>query len=240
MSELYSTLPRDPEQAFLLLEKHFRDECEQRIAQMSQDDNIRVFYVDYIAQVLATISELGLTAEFNDRVPAIEDVDYNTYLNFSKDVKHYRTSLEIRHGRRLQGYSVSFDLATKEHVKHHIGKLRDIFEKLEVEEKKREALLGKLTDLQSEVDRNRTRFDAYAALMIEAAGVMGAAVEKSGALHLLNAIARVIHGAKVEEETKQLPAPKPPRQIEPPRAPAPSKKSKPRDFSADPDDEIPF
>ena len=164
MSELYSTLPRDPEQAFLLLERHFREECEQRIAQMSNDDNIRVFYVDYIAQVLAAISELGLTNEFNDRVPAIEDVDYNTYLNFSKDVKHYRTSLEIRHGRRLQGHSVAFDLATKEHVKHHIGQLRSIFEKLELEDKKRDALFARLNDLQIEVDRSRTRFDAYAAL----------------------------------------------------------------------------
>jgi hypothetical protein len=236
MSDLYNTLPRDPEKAFLLLEKHFREECEQRIATAAEGDNIRAFYVDYIAQVLAAISELGLANEFNDRVPAIEDVDYNTYLNFSKDVKHYRTSLEIRHGRRLQGYSVSFDPATKEKLRHHIAQIRTIFDSLKIGDDRKEALFQKLNALEAEIDRHRTRFDAYAALVIETAGVMGEAVERSRVLRVLDLIAKVIWGAKAEEEAKQLPPMSKPKQIEPPRAPKPRA---PTDF-INPDDEIPF
>jgi hypothetical protein len=142
--------------------------------------------------------------------------------------------LEIRHGRRMQGYSVRFDAATKVRVQHHIEQLRGIFEKLEVEQDKREALFNRLNELQKEVDRERTRFDAYAALAVEVAGVIGDAVEKSKVLDVLNAIAKVIWGSKKEEETKRLPAPSTPKRIEAPRVPTPSVRK------GDMDDEIPF
>ncbi len=126
--ELYENLPDDPEQAFLLLEMHFRRECSDRVRIAHQDESTNVFYVDYIAQVLAAITELCLSPEFDNRVPRIEEVDYTTYLNFSKDVKHYRTILEIRNGRRVQGYSVQFDAVTKEKARHHVNQLRSIFD----------------------------------------------------------------------------------------------------------------
>src|SRR5256885_2307510 len=96
-ADLFENLPQDPERAFLLLEREFRRECQERIQQAHHDESTNVFYVDYIAQVLAAITELRLQAEFDNRVPKIEDVDYQTYLNFSKDVKYFRTMLEIRH-----------------------------------------------------------------------------------------------------------------------------------------------
>jgi hypothetical protein len=231
---VYENLPEDPEEAFLLLEEKYRTECETNVRKAHQDENLNVYFVDYIAQVIGAISELGLQSKFDDRIPQIENVDYQTYLNFSKDVKHYRTMLLIRHGRRVQGYSVQFDAATKVKVKHHIGQLREIFEKLEVEEDKRDALRSKLNALQEEVDRERTRFDVYAALAVEAAGVVGESVEKSKVLDVLNAIARVIWGTKKEQEIKRLPTPTPPKRIEPPRAPKPAPKK------GDMDDEIPF
>ncbi|MEJ0077013.1 MAG: hypothetical protein WDO17_16520 [Alphaproteobacteria bacterium] len=81
-------------------------------------------------------------------------------------------------GRRVQGYSVQFDATTKLKVQHHIEQLREIFGKLEIEQDKRDSLFNKLTELQHEVDRDRTRFDVYAALAVEAAGVVGESVEK--------------------------------------------------------------
>jgi hypothetical protein len=215
VDNLYENLPEDPEQAFLILEKHFRDECADRVAKAHENENVHVYYVDYIAQVLAAITELGVAAEFDQRVPVIASVDYDTYLNFSKDVKHYRTILEIRHGRRVQGYSVRFDETTKEKVRHHLKQLRGIFDKLEVDESKREVLFEKLNELEQEVDRDRTRFDRFADLAIETAGVIGEAAERSKVLNVLDAIARVFWGAKTEEK-KRLPPPVPPKRIAPP------------------------
>jgi hypothetical protein len=226
---IFENLPEDPEKAFLVLEREFRREADERFKKARENDDTGVIYADYIAQVIAAINELGLQAEFDNRVPRIEDVNYTTYVNFSKDVKHYRTMLEIRHGRRVQGYSVRFDTASRAKVQHHLQQLRDIFEKLELEIDKKEKLFDKLNALQKEVDRERTPYDSYAALTVETAGVVGDVVEKSRILDLFDAIGRVIWGAKKEQETKRLPAPAPQKRIEPPKV-----------KRGDMDDEIPF
>jgi hypothetical protein len=173
------------------------------------------------------------TAVVNQQIPSIEDVNYQTYQNFSKDVEHYKTALKIRNARRLQAYSVKLNLATRKKLNHHIEQLREIFLRLEVGEKKRETLLSRLVELQKEVDRNRTRFDSYAALVMEAADTTGEAIEHSKVRSLLASIARVIWGAKKEEEElRRLPPRTEPKQLEPPKAP-PRKQG-------DMDDEIPF
>ena len=97
----------------------------------------------------------------------------------------------------------------------------------------REALFDKLNGLQKEVDRDRTRFDAYAALAVEAAGVLGDSVEKSKVLDVLNTIARVMCGTKKDQETKRLPPASPPKRLEAPRS---QKSNKQKEL----DDEIPF
>ncbi len=230
----YEELPSDPEQAFLLLEGKFRNECERKVNSASQDDS-HVFYADYIAQVLAAITALGLDASFEGRLPRIEDVNYSTYLNFSKDVKHYRTILEIQHARRVQGFSVRFDAVTKQKIKHHLLQVRDIVDKLEIDQNKKEALFNKIGALEQEIDRDRTRLEAYGALIIESSGILGeAAGQLEPVRKWLDTIGRLIWGAKKEEETKQLLPPDKRKLIEPPRS------SPPPGTPGDLDDEIPF
>lgn len=215
MEYKYLDLPADPEEAFLALEDRYRRECEDAVSKSGEHDNVSIYYTDYIAQVLGAAEELGLAeAAFEKETPAIQDVDFHTYQNFSKRVKHYTTRLEIRHGRRIQGYSVRFDTAAKSKLHHLLGQVRDVFLKLELEERKRESLLAKLHDLENEIDRSRTRYDAYAALAIETAEVTGEVIERSKILELLDAVARIFGVAKKKEGTPQLPAPSKPKQIE--------------------------
>lgn len=232
----FDQLPLDPEQAFLQLESRYRRECDEAVQNSGEHDHVAIYYTDYIAQVLGAAEELGLVEAAFDRedIPAIQDVDFQTYQNFSKRVKHYTTRLEIRHGRRAQGYSVSFDATTKAKLHHQLNQVREIFTKLEIDERRREALLSKLSDLEKEVDRNRTRFDAYAALAIEVADVTGEVVERSKILEVLDAVARLFGVGKKEESTRQLPAPTKPKQIEHKKSDfGPSKAS-------EMDDDIPF
>jgi hypothetical protein len=51
--------------------------------------------------------------------------------------------------------------------------MRGIVDVLEVDEGKKNALYDRMDDLQNEIDRDRTRFDAIASLSIAAAGVLG-------------------------------------------------------------------
>lgn len=109
-----------------------------------------------------------------------------------------------------------------------------MFLKLEVDEKKREALLAKLTELQKEIDRDRTRFDSYAALVMESADTLGEAIDRSRVRSLLDSIGRVMWGAKKdEEELRRLPPRAEPKRIEPPKAPSGKQRG-------DMDEEIPF
>jgi hypothetical protein len=211
----FDDLPDDPEEAFLILEEHFREECDVRLKEASQDERTDVIHVAYISQVLAAISALGLEAEFKSEVPSIENVSYNTYLDFNKDVMHYRTVLRIRKSQRRQGYSVQFDDNAKRKVHHHLDQVLEIFNKLEVEDCKRERLISRLSDLQAEVNQPRTRFDRFAALSIEVSSVVGDMIDKTKVLDLLDAVARVFWGAQTERQ-KRLPQPKQSR-IEPPK-----------------------
>lgn len=113
--EVYASIPADPELAFLHLEKHFREVLDAQIDRAGHDGPSNVVFVEYIGKVLAAINELGLqTAVINQQIPSIEDVTYQTYQNFSKDVEHYKTALKIRNARRVQGYSVQLNLATRQ------------------------------------------------------------------------------------------------------------------------------
>jgi hypothetical protein len=212
----FSELPEDAEEAFLVLEARYRHECETALNDAREHEVVGIYYTDYIAQVLGAAEELGLVeAAFGTtEIPSIETVDFQTYQNFSKRVKHFRTRLEIRHGRRAQGYSVQFDTTTRAKLHHLLRQIRSIFEKIEVGESKREALVARLADLEIEVDRRRTRFEAYAALAIEVADVAGEVVERSKILDVLDAVARLFGVAKKEEAQRRLPPPSKPKQIE--------------------------
>jgi hypothetical protein len=226
--EVYANLPDDPEEAFVRLEKFYREQSEAKLRVSENSTDQRVIFVDYISKVIAAISELGLTAKFETKVPRIQEVDFNTYAEFGKDVQHYRTMLQIRQSRRSKGYSVRFDSATKQKIRHHVEQLRIVVEKLEVNQDKKENLLKKLDAFVVEVDRDRTRFEAWGAVMVQAAEVLGDAADKAEpARKWLDSIGRLIWGAKNDEDTKQLSPPKEVKQIEPPR-------------SSDKDDEIPF
>lgn len=218
---VYDDLPDDPEEAFLHLEAVFRTECEQKIREAHQEERVDIYYIQYISKVLGAISELGIESHFAKRsVPSIEDVDYQTYVNLSKDVEHYRTMLQIRRARRRKEFSVALDQATKIKLRHMLSQMREIVDRLEVSESKKEALFAKINALETEIDRDRTRFDIVAALWMEGCEKFGDGAEKLKPLRdLLESIGSVFKQAKKLEgaDTPRLPPAARPKQIEPPK-----------------------
>lgn len=217
--QLYENIPTDPEQAFLYLEKYYRFERDENIVQLNRaHEPERSAYVTYLTKMNAAIAELGLESELSFGLPHVRDIDFETYQNLLYNINTYLTKLKIRHGRRVQGYSVRFDAATKQKIRHHLTQVRGIVDNLEVDQKKKETLFEKISALEQEVDRDRTRFDIYGAFVIEVAGVIGDATEKVEPLRKwVDSISRLIWGTKEEEEAKQLPSPPERKQIEPPR-----------------------
>ena len=102
----------------------------------------------------------------------------------------------------MQGYSVQFDAATKKKLRNHLTRMRELVDKAEVEQDKKEALFKKINALQEEVDRDRTRLDALADLSVTAAGILDTALEPSN--KLIANIARVFYGAQPGEQKSCL------------------------------------
>jgi hypothetical protein len=98
---------------------------------------------------------------------------------------------------------------TKEKIRHYLGQVKAIVDRLEkISDAKREALYDRINDLLSEVDHNRTKYEAYAALAIEVSNTTGSVARNlRPAGSLLDRIAKLFGSAKEAENTKALPPP---------------------------------
>jgi hypothetical protein len=211
--DLYSDLPEDKELAFLQLEENFRNELFDKCNQ----PNAGLAYMEYLNKTHAVARALEL--------PLLEDMpDFNTgnsqvvYSGLSPRIENYIIQVRIRHGRRTKGYSVALDAVTKEKVRHFIAQIRNIFDRLEVDIRKKEAFHARLTALSDEVDRDRTKYDAYAALAIEMSDTAGKVTRNlNPARKLLEGIGRLFSIARDAEDNKpQLRLEAPRRLLSPP------------------------
>jgi hypothetical protein len=127
--------------------------------------------------------------------------------------------IQIVHGRRVRGYSVQLDALTKSKIRHYLEKIREIIDRLEVPLPKKEALTARITALSDEVDRDRTRFDAYAGLALEIAATGGEVAQRLNPVRkFLDSIASLLGYAKQAENARPaLPAPHERKRLTPPR-----------------------
>jgi hypothetical protein len=245
LDPIYDDLPDDEELMFLKLESAYREACEQNIIEVQRNEEPGYFpaekYLQYMRQTSAAAAELQLGILQDIQIPLAEDLTISAYQDFRGQVDYYRTTLQIRHARRAQGYSVRFDAKTKRIVNHHLAQVRDIITKLEVDDWKKESLLACLNNLQAEVDRDRSRYEVFGAFIIESAGVLGSAAEKLEPIRkIIDSVAGLIWGSKHAEQTQQLPTPTERRQIPPPKTQPGKEKRLLGKQRGDMDDEIPF
>jgi hypothetical protein len=235
----YADIPDDDEQAFAHVEKAFRTKLYDALDASDTGGIATAAYREYINKTVAAAKALNLPILQEFPIPH-ENGAWEAYQNFSSEVDHYLVQINIRNARRIRGYSVAFDPVTKEKIRHYLSQIKTIVDRLEkISDHKREALYAKINALAGEVDRDRTKYEAYAALAIEISNTTGTVARKlKPAGGFLDHIAKLFGSAKETEETKALPAPQ--KRLEPPRrqlAPPADESRHPR---GDLDDEIPF
>jgi hypothetical protein len=214
--DLYENLPEDKELAFLILEENLRRQLYSRLQTGGNNQSVvNSAYLEYINKTIASGKALAIHEFTNMNVPNLQAAQ-NFYSSFETLVENLITQVRIRHGRRSRGYSIQLDSVTKEKIHHYLAAIRNIVEKLEVKIEKKEALYRCILALESEVDRDRTRMDAYGALAIEIANTGGKAARTlKPAWGLLGTIGKVL-GIARDAETGGAPL-----QLEPPRAQLP-------------------
>ena len=241
--EEYIDLPEDPELAFIQLEKKFQEELDRRSHGYEENNEVSDSqFLSYINKTVAAAKTLGIQSSEDWEVPHHRTHNIPAeYNDFCTAIQHYLVQTKIAHGRRVRGYSVRLDATTKSKIRHYLEKIREIVDRLEVPLPKREALTAKITALSDEVDRDRTRFDAYAGLALEMAATGGEVAKKlNPARKLLDTIASLLGYAKQAEDVRpSLPAPHERKRLTPPRKerlPAPPQSPQPDLL----DDDIPF
>lgn len=232
----YFDLPEDYDLAFLKIERDLRNKLQLRLDGGDDQSPFLEWYQDYINSVLGAARGLGIEAFNGFEIPTNRISYHDEYRAFTLAVDQYVMQVRIRHSRRVKRYSVALDSVAKEKIMHHLTQLKELTNKLEISNRKREAIIAKILALESEVERERTRFEVVGALIVESATVAGEAGEKLEPWRKwIDSIAKLIGVAKESDVANpSLPLPEERKRIEPPR-----RKLPPPD-SGNIDDDIPF
>lgn len=237
----YLDLPEDPELAFVEFERRLRGELWQVLNDskpMAQNQDNKVTYV---VKLMAFHDAHGFKMLTKPTLTRGTATFNSTFDHFSDEVNYWATQIDVRHAQRLRAISTILSLTPeiRQQLHSYVTKIREILLPIELSEKKKEALFGKLNALADEIDRDRTKAEAWTAFTLEVASVGGqAARELKPVKDLADAIGNLFAKAKEMGEKLGLPSRGEQKRIEGPRKqlPAPQADKATEQQS----DEIPF
>lgn len=229
----FDNFPDDDELALLQFIEEFAARYEDYLATVNDDTDTRDAGIEFMNNVLAAADALDV-AEFKDwSVPSYKDA-YETVSRFRLFTKSFVIRSQVRKARLGKVNSVSLDTETKEHIHKYIAAIRELLERAEIEEGKRNSLYAKLNKFAADVDRARTPFDNAIIFIVAAADAAKKVGESLNPLsELIKRINELLGHAKDLEGDVKLSPPPERKRIEGPRKKADSA------FSRDLDD-VPF
>jgi hypothetical protein len=230
----YLDLPDDPEMAFAVLQSR-----KYAALEASWEENrgggwfLERRYVDTLI-AFDEVHDLGILTAF--RNPPNDDLECSGFFgDFRRNAEIASQKIMMEAARRLKTGTQSIivlDATARQTIHTFINAIREKLNELALPERRRESLFAKLNAFAAEVDRNRTRTEAFYAFAVETART---AREVNDELKpLQQTIDRVFDWIeKAKKWTDVLPAWEERKKIEgpPKRLPQPSQEL---------DDEIPF
>jgi hypothetical protein len=240
--EELAALPEDAEEAFITLERIVRTRYQEAWDRLGEHDSPLGIQRRYMSVVLPAAKHYRIAALSRWERPDDSDDCCQTYDRFIADVDYSISDLRLRSAERLRQHSVELDEATKIKLRHLLAQVREVVDKLDISVAKKDRLYGRINALQKEIDRERTRYQTFADLLIEAADDAGeAATRLEPVVRLIERVGAALGVAKRGEEAKpKLPPRQDRKRIEPPKRPFISPKNGGRGFDKAIDDEIPF
>lgn len=177
-------------------------------------------------------------------VPRATKYDSDLYREFRSDLDHYLTQLLLGNSARAKRDSVLIPAELKRTIRTYVFHLRELVENdADLDESKRQKLLGHLADFEKALDNKRLNLLAVTVLAITLLGAPGALLASGEpAYRLLANILRVVGEAKIADDAnRQLPSVAPPLVLTAPRPLKQSEGESGKHSSFDEiDDDIPF
>ena len=169
---------------------------------------------------VAAAKKFGIEPFASMEVPRLKDFNSDDDRQFRTDLDHYMTQLVLDSSSRARRDSVFITPDLKSIIRTYVYHLRDLIEKSEdLSSEKRELLLRRLAEFESELDKKRLNLLAVTALIITFASApsgMWSSVEMAN--KLISNITRAVGDAKAADEaTRRLPSAERPFAITGPR-----------------------
>jgi hypothetical protein len=233
----FDSLPDDPRDAFIELERYFASELEADLYQAQSAVDRQGAYIRYMSKTIAAGSTCGI--DIADEWETPSHGSEHSVVDYVKDFEAaiHRAILQIKITSAWENRADSYVLSgpDKEKIRHLVDRIKQIIDVANLPVDKHDSLFGFLDKFLRAVDQQRTNPQAISALLIGLAQTGGEMAKKlKPARDLVISIAKVFTPYQERDEAKrQIPAPTERRRIEHKPITAPSKQN------AD-EDEIPF
>lgn len=167
----YLDLPDDPEEAFAALHRRKYTELEN----IWQSDSGGGWYNErrFVDTLVAfdEVHDLGILITY--RNPPNSDKEFNDFFqDFRRHAEIASQKIMMEAARRVKVGAqqlVVLDAAARQAIHGLINAIREKLTELTLPENKRESLFNKLNSFAAEIDRNRTRPEAFYAFAVEVA-----------------------------------------------------------------------
>jgi hypothetical protein len=238
--EEIDNLPEEESAAFLEFVKTARRRLDERTANFDDDDErewrrVQDARFGFMNVVVAAGRNYKIEPFASMDMPTFGGFNDATHRQFILDVDHYMTQLLLGDGLRTRRDSVSLSEEAKSKIRTHLHHLRETVANSELDARKRERLLDRLADFETELEKRRLSMLAVARVTIEVLAMPGAL---SGSYDitqklLAHVIQTVAQEKVAEDENKSHRLPTPPVIL-------PARPSETKSLINTDDDDIPF
>ena len=229
--EEMADLPGDSELAFVIYEEKLRSKT--RDLDVEYPERLDREYANHI---LAFIDVCNLEIPVIGQPPINTSDFWDWYNAFIQVIDIHTVKFRLAHARDA-GSDITTAIYLSEDYKTEIhnllGRVRKVVNAADLPDAKKDDIYDKINALQSEVDRSKTRLDAFLSRWLDVTNAAGEGAENlEPVVKLLGHVMKVFGRAKTEHDVGKLPPPKVPQKL-----PSPATDQPPQ---ADLDDEIPF
>lgn len=195
----YDTLPADPYRKFVAIEQICRRNMTAMINNDSSGEFDQFIRLQYMTIVSAIAEELGIEgADYHYTA----DNAYGSYQDFLRRVSGVVARIRLRSPVNDQ-FSVRLANKTKGIIEYELDKLRTLIHASDLEEARKQRLLGKIEEFRTELHKQRLAYPpAMAALAFLAAGVAGTTSLLADAPAAIATITSLIGSDKEKEDAE--------------------------------------
>lgn len=173
--ELLESLPSDPEEAFYIFEsalrntlikkpETFNNDQDYRDFEFQREENAREYFTKVAAFLALYNFEVGF--DFDQLFSSQGEYFWTLYKEGTQKIQYFAMQCALtRNQKKKAGTTCIYvlDSAAKAKIHKYINKIREIIAVADLSDEKREVFAARLNAFAEEVDRDRTKIEAYAA-----------------------------------------------------------------------------